>query len=648
MSLKLKVIIAAVTLTLLGIGLFVSFMIATRLDTYEVEREDVNRPKPRDLLADDKPEDKQPAFDPELIDTRPFGPEDNRWQINASAAVIKLDVPDTRSDEHEALQRLYPDYAAAAKALRGAGFEVLPSVNLLGGKAKQFDDGLYAAMDQYMVQNGEEGVRDIELCVRQVLTELNPTGEAYAWLFASLELGRFITPEEHQRRPRLVDRFVEDFLADEAQSRPVGFYTWNENLVRVFQFLRYLQQPFDKREGTPQVLANALARNSQAREQYTRMLEFYAHLTNPFDSLSLLPLAEELYAGKPLADVASALGVRKPFVSFLPYSDSKETALFDRLYPRGLPPNADLMADLISAIRSGELDLKPGENSGWYDYQLYALESLVLPEKGEGNDKLLLTRKYKLRLLEAFKAMVTKTRETHVRQMAAAGNTAGAAFEPTEALPPRLRVEPNPSYYLRIARSYAFLQNFLEANVQDLNSLPGFRAEGNRGKPLGEELESMRLLFYGLYFVSCEDIGHKPQLLEGENADPDYTRAIAADWLKSWETDPDLAVDTRVAVPIYRDDRVSRFWCTLGVRPIKLEADYARRPSWRPLPAAGEQPQPWQELESYKVQKAEWVILGDDFAEVQKGARATLSRGELQKVCDQGGSKEEIIKALGK
>jgi hypothetical protein len=646
MSLKLKVIIAAVTLTLLGIGLFVSFMIVKHLDTYEVEREDVNRPKPRDLLADDKLEDKKPVFDPELVDTRPFGPADNRWQINASAAVIRLDVADIRSDEHEALQRLYPDYAAAAKALRGAGFEVLPSVNLLGGKAKQFDDGLYAAMDQYMVQNGEEGVRDIELCVRQVLTELNPTGEAYAWLFASLEVGRFITPEEHQRRPRLVDRFVEAFLADEAQSRPVGFYTWNENLVRVFQFLRYLQQPFDKREGTPQVLANALARSSQAREQYTRMLDFYAHLTNPFDSLSLLPLTDELYAGKPLTDIASVVGVRKPFVSFLPYSDSKETELFDRLYPRGLPPSADLMADLINAIRSGELDLKPGENSGWYDYQLYALESLVLPEKGEGNDKLLLTKKYKLRLLEAFKAMVTKTRETHIRQMGEAKSSMAAP--PDEGLAPRLRVEPNPSYYLRLARSYAFIQTVLESAVQDLNSLPGFRAEGHRGKPLGEELESMRLLFYGLYFVSCEDIGHKPQLLEGENADADYTRAIAADWLKSWETDPDLAVDTRVAVPIYRDIAVSRFWCTLGVRPIKLEADYARRPSWRPMPAAGEQPQPWRELEYHEVQKGKWVILGDEFAEVQKGARATLTRGELRQACDQAGSKEAIIQALQK
>ena len=75
----------------------------------------------RDLLADDRLEDKRPAFDPALIDSRLF--ED--WQINASAAVIRLDVPDIRSDEPEALQRLYPDYASAINALREAGFDVL-------------------------------------------------------------------------------------------------------------------------------------------------------------------------------------------------------------------------------------------------------------------------------------------------------------------------------------------------------------------------------------------------------------------------------------------------------------------------------------------------------------------------------------------
>ncbi|MCA8914316.1 MAG: hypothetical protein KDB90_02805 [Planctomycetes bacterium] len=645
MSTRWKIIIAAVTLSLLGAGLVVSFLLVNHIDTYETEHTDIQRPKPRDLLADDRLEDKKPAFDPELIDSRPFGEGEHTWQINASAAVIRLDVPDIRSDDKDALQRLYPDYASAAKALKAAGFEVLPSVNLLGGKAKQFDDGLFAALDQYMVQNSELGVRDIELCVRQILTELNPTGEPYAWLWASLEIGRFITPEEHQRRPAMAGAFVDSFLLNEARSKPVGFYTWNENLKRVFQFLRYLQQPFFDRAGTPQVLANALARNGQAREQYVRMLEFYAKLSDPFKGMSLMPLLVESNEDRSLLEIAEAVGAREASVAFLPYSDSPEVQLFDRLYADGMPTATDLMEDLISAIRDGKLDLKPGEHSGWYDYQLYALETLVLPDRGEGNDKLLLTKKYKLRLLDAFKAMVTKTRETHIRSMAAAGE-ASAAPQPEQPVRPRLRVEPNPTYYLRIARSYAFLQNFLNASVEDLNGMPGWCADGRRDSALGDELENMRLLFYGLYFVSCEDIGHKPQMLDGEIDEPDYVRALATKWLDDWESDPDLSVDTRVAVPIYRDDTVSRFWCTVGVRPIKLQADYRRAPSWRPMPSAGDAPEAWAEIPGGRLQPLDCVILGDDFLEVELGAGATLTRAELRKACDAGSTREEIASAL--
>ncbi|MCB9893116.1 MAG: hypothetical protein H6839_01545 [Planctomycetes bacterium] len=646
MSTRWKIIIAAITLSLLGTGLVVSFLVVNHIDTYETEHTDVQRPKPRDLLADDKLEDKKPEFDPELIDSRPFGEGQSVWQINASAAVIELDVPDIRSDESEALQRLYPDYASAAKALKAAGLTVLPSVNLLGGKAKQFDDGLYAALDQYMVQNSEVGVRDMELCVRQILTELNPAGEPYAWLWASLEVGRFITPEEHQRRPAMAGAFVESFLLDEARSRPVGFYTWNENLKRVFQFLRYLQQPFFDRAGTPQVLANALARNGQAREQYVRMLEFYAKLSDPFKGMSLLPLLVDGYEGKSLEEIARSEHAREPSVAFLPYSDSPEVQLFDRLYPEGLPPGAELMADLITAIRDGKLDLKPGANSGWYDYQLYALETLILPERGEGNDKLMLTKKYKLRLLDAFKAMVTKTRETHIRGTAAAGNAAGAAYEPEAPLTPRLRVEPNPSYYLRMARSYAFLQNFLNATVEDLNGMPGWCADGRRDSALGDELENMRLLFYGLYFVSCEDIGHKPQTLDGEIDEPAYVRTLASKWLEDWESDPDLGVDTRVAVPIFQSDTATRFWCTVGVRPIKLRAAYRRPPSWRAMPSPGDPPGDWVEVDSYQTEPLNCVILGDDFLEVELGAGATLTRTELRSACDAASTREEIAAAL--
>ncbi|MBZ0136416.1 MAG: hypothetical protein K8I27_08605 [Planctomycetes bacterium] len=645
MKRSIKIIIAVVALVggLVGVAYFANLV---GYETYERERTDVDHSSPRDLLNDDRLEDKQPAFNPQLIDSRLISDGENQWQLNASAAVTALDVRDTRSDEHEAMHRLYPSYAEAATALEGAGYDVLPSVNLIGGKAKQFDDGLYAALDAYMAQNAEEGVRDIELCVRAILTELNPKGEAYAWLYASLEVGRMLSPDEHSRLPEQVSLFARGFLAS-PEAQPVGFYTWNENLARVFQFLRYLQHGFPVREGAPNVLANALRRNSQAREQYARMLEFYGRLTNPFIGLSLLDISEEDYAGSTLAEIAKVKDVRRAVVSFLPYSDSKEVALFERLYPLGVPANAELMRDLIKAIRDGKIDLSPDANSGWYDYQLHALETLLLPEKAPENEKLLLTKKYKQRLLEAFKSMITKTRETHIRQ--SAGAVGSAAEPPQAAIKPRLRIEPNPTYYLRIARSYAFVQRLVQTMIEQPDRITGWTGDGPRKRPLGEELNYMRMLFYGLYFISCEDIGFAPQLKDGElnELEPEYTQGIASEWLKDWVNDPDLARDTRVAVPIYRlPGEYTRFWCTMGVRPIRLAASYARKPSWRPLPADGDEPKEWEEIPGHQTEVLDCVILGDEFAEIEMRGDAVLTRQELRDICDNHKSKEEIVSAL--
>ena len=72
-----------------------------------------------------------------------------------------------------------------------------------------------------------------------------------------------------------------------------------------------------------------------------------------------------------------------------------------------------MMAVLIRRIRDGTVKLAPGKNDGWYQYQVYALETMLLPEKGQEDGKLLLTAEYKKRLIEAFKALVAKRRETH-------------------------------------------------------------------------------------------------------------------------------------------------------------------------------------------------------------------------------------------
>jgi len=334
-------------------------------------------------------------------------------------------------------------------------------------------------------------------------------------------------------------------------------------------------------------------------------------------------------------------------VAVFPPKTSKETVLFEKLFPTGIPPNIDLMKELVKRIRSGEVNLRPGSDSGWYDYQVYALETLLLPEKGTEKDKLQMTKAYKKRMLEAFKALVTKRRETHVRELGVAGaKTAADKRPPPDQLSPRLRVEPSPTYYLRTARAYAFLTNFLESAVgkESLQTLHGLKQDGERTPDLYSELIGMRDLFYGLYLVSAEDIGLKPAFAADESVDVDHCYKLVTDWLPRALADPDLAADTRVAVPIYVDGRMTRLWATLGVRLAKLEAGYARPPNLKPALGLD----PWQEAESHQLQNAYYLIPVDEFAEVELKGNRVLSREELRAICDRAKTKEAILEALQK
>jgi len=312
----------------------------------------------------------------------------------------------------------------------------------------------------------------------------------------------------------------------------------------------------------------------------------------------------------------------------------------------GVPPNIDLMKELVRRIRSGEVDLKPKADSGWYDYQVYALETLLLPEKGPEKDKLFLTRAYKKRMLEAFKALVTKRRETHVRQLGTAEKAMSGPPPLQEKVRPRLRVEPSPTYYLRTARAYAFLANVLEAELgkESLQRLHGLKQEGERAADLYAELIGMRDLFYGLYLVSVEDIGQKPALAADEGVDPQRCYQAATEWLPKANADADLAVDTRVAVPLFVDPNrgVTRVWLTLGVRLTRLDAAYARPPSLKPARAVGE----WEAVKANQLEGASYLIAVDEFAEVELKGNRVLSREELRAICDREKTKEAILDAL--
>ena len=94
-------------------------------------------------LADDVVAEKNPAFDETLVNSRPIGD----WQVNASAAVVRLDCPVVKPDAEADMLVLRRSYKEAIDAAKQLHSDLLPSANMLAGAAKQFDDGLYAALD---------------------------------------------------------------------------------------------------------------------------------------------------------------------------------------------------------------------------------------------------------------------------------------------------------------------------------------------------------------------------------------------------------------------------------------------------------------------------------------------------------------------
>jgi hypothetical protein len=628
-------IIGLAVVAALAVG---SYQMWWHANFYVVEWNNYEKPLLKDELGlfDDRLEYKKPKFDPELVDSRPIGD----WQVNASAAVIKLDCPLLKPDDDAELLVLRPSYAAAIKA---AGSQLLPSANLLDGAAKQFDDGLYAALD-LAVFRGELGTAPAAPdVIATIFDKLPADSPARPFLGVALKLaGREVELPADQRAA--ADRLLAEFDADQARSKPISFYTWSDELKQVFRFYRFLQREFDERDAVvPRAIAAVLASDAKLREHYAAVNGLYSRLTNLLACLGVDALAG---SNEELAALAKRRGLRRATVAVFPPSTSRETELFNAVFPRGVPEDANLMARLIHAIRSGEVDLKPGEKDGWYQYQVYALETMLLPSRGQEEQKLLLTASYKKRLIEAFKALITKRRETHARQLRPA-DSAKMPLGRSEVRP-RLRVEPCATFYLRTARAYAFLQNFLLTTVgnERLAKLHGRRQKGERESNLADELEAIRLRSYGFYLLACEDIGMKPELLKDEPVDQAAAGRAASEWLAKMEANPDLACDTRVSVPIYLDpiNNKTRLWATLGVRLARLEASYARSPQVRPKDGGGQ----WREVEFYQLGKSHYLIPVDEFAEITLSGSASLTRDELRAACDRHKIKEAIAEALSK
>jgi len=497
--------------------------------------------------------------------------------LDTSRQVLRLDIPedykyDFLSGETSDEPPLYPSLAEA-----GLDTLRLASAAVLALKAKQFDDGLYASVEMAADAGLGRLPAKKDFLLRLLEAVANVERTAASLLTAAARLGgqQVQVSAEVASQGEALER---EFLADERRSKVLGFYTWNEELARVFRRDRMLQT--EMQEAAARAIATALSGNDELLSVYTSHLRLAEQLTNPCARADLREWSRALAEGR-TTDCAQG-------VSLFPPSRAHETELIKKLYgDRPIPPGFDLGDEMIKRLRAGRLDLKPNPASGWYDHQTYALEALAVPEGMPEGRHLTFNESYRAELAGLFKALLALTRETHAKQLELP--PCGEALGPRPVkvklyIAPDLTLEPLATYYLRRARSYEFVRHTLEQSFgpEGLEKMRRRTADGPVNLPLGEEIRLMQALFHGAYYEACGEIGMTPSSAPdlGNGKDGNAHRAILRAWLASVPMDPDLGKDVRMMIPIFYDlgRRETKVWMILGIATKPLRVSYATPP----------------------------------------------------------------------
>jgi hypothetical protein len=575
-----------------------------------------------------------------------------RRTVTTDGFKVELDLTSQVLAIHAPLDREFPfdrDFKrgpaeAPLSATLGAIDPTEPvSASVLAQKAKIFDDGLYAAVEV----GSQEGVgrhsgkAELLTSLGRALAGADPSeaGGAQELVLGAARLGNVAITGVPAGVETRVDRAVGSFLADEARSKPIGFYTWSRQLASIFQQDRMLQGEIVGRTGI-ETLASALRAAPSARAAYEGHLRLMSRLTNPFATPDLRAFLEARDGGT--VD-PSEEGVR-----FFPPSVANETEIIKRLYgDQPIPEGFVLVDEMIRRIRSKELDLEPRAESGWYDYLTWALEALVIPDRMPEGERLQLDEEYRKLLLELFKGLLTLTRETHIKQLEFP--LAGAAMPRREVyivIAPALSAEPLPTFYLRRALGYRYVRGVLEDTFGpgQLERLHRLTQAGPAPTCLAEELAGIETLFLGAHVSVSKELGLAPDSAAGTDASASEAADRFAAWVRELNSDSDLSLDLRAMVPVFYDveRRKPKVWAFLGWSRRPITVSFARPPQAAILDRSGRPPGDhpkvrWHELQAYLPYPVTAELYVDRI----------LDRDEFRRLCDACGTRTEIVRRLG-
>ncbi len=628
-----------------------------------------------DNIEDDKIEDKKPRYDPDLIVVEEF--DRCKVSLNKSNTVTALDIVPFSKENESLEEKLFPNRKEALAALHEmSSVKAIPSLEVINGIMKPFNDGMYAAVEL----GAEDGLYGLTISKRQFFKDLlsallaerdnlvdprlSHFSNAAVFVAAGLMAGgaQLELPSDIKDPAQSL---VDLFFQDSSLSTPVGFYTWSPELANIFRQDRLLQNQLNEMNpaddfGRFAAMAVVLSNNEQLRSSYSNILSLYSGLTNPYASYSpmdIIPYVEDGGASA-LDDVESLknsfdgdhpplLTCTKAPYALLPSSRSKDTEFYNSHYcETGLPEGASFIDEFISAIKSGEVDLSPDNDSGWYDYQLWAMETLLLPERGPESDHLLLSAAYKKKLIDTFKSIITQTRETHVKQLQ--GGAMGAVDNVEIEIYPLFSLEPFPTFYLRSARGYRFVSLFLQGLLGDSFMSGASRLTEDMefsDQSLHDEILELSKRLYGFYFLSSEAVGLRPEtyLKEGEMDEFSRDECVnaAKTWLENWQQDEDVLRDPRVIVQVSSEDGESKavYWAVMGVKALKISSKFAD----------GHEP----EIVSTDgcmvmgTKPMDYYLLVEDMEEVRiSNLVPPLTRDEFRAICDKHDKAEDIVHEL--
>ncbi len=625
-------------------------------------------------LEDDNIADKHPVYDESLTIDETFG--SCRARLNKSASVTSLDVvpPDQASAVVADGEKLYSGYVAAAAAFPGQ--PVLPTMELVNASLKPFDDGLYAAVELGAESAASGSLVDKRRLLDDVLATMlarvsggsaaeQPLAREAAARFAgaiTLAGGKPAAPADVLARASVL---VAGFDATPLAGTPIGFYTWNGALSAIFRQDRFLQAK-DVSFGAFAATASALDGAPDVAKRYGAVLDLYAGLTDPSFGRSprdVMSLVTSPSALDDLTSLESAFHTTFPEtvgepncaagIALFPASDDASNRVFRQLSCAGsIPAGTNLIDLLIAKIRSGAIDLTPTSKSGWDDRQIYALETLLLPDRAPEKDHLFLTKRYKQKLVETFKTLLVETRETHVKQLdtpSFGGSSVSAKLDPIPFdVYPQLPVEPFPTFYLRTARAYRFVQTLLEGVMGPtfLTTAHRLREDGsNATATLSVELDDHVCRLYGLHAIAAASIGMAPQISAGElgGISLDHCMQLARTWVSDYASDLDTQRDPRVIVPVAIDvdKHQIRYWAMVGVRAIQVRAKFYE--GHEPTVLSATTPCVFRSF----VDRTSVAFVGKTLELALPADRPPPTRAEFRAICDRAKNADEVLSLLG-